>query len=220
MWFWIIIAIILGLGVLVSLILAIPFDTVLDLGVHGKPMLKARVRWLFGLVTFQPGGEKAAEKPARPVEHKKKPVRKTSLAEVWAHISSGLEILQTKGLLNEVKKLIIRLVRSFEIKELEGTFTVGLPDPAYTGMLYGLFTAVTVPFGWPLTRNIRVYPAFDGFIFEGDLHAVIRVQPIYLVAPPILFMFSLPVLRALKTLVVTEWRIRKLRRRASYPSAA
>jgi hypothetical protein len=220
LWFWIVVAIILVPGVLLSLILAIPIDAVLDMDVHGKPVLKTKVRWLFGLVTFQPGGEKAAEKPVRPVERKQKPARKTGLTEVWERFMSVLEALKTKGLLNEVKKLLLRLFRSFDVRELAGEFTAGLPDPAYTGMLYGLFTAATVLFGWPLLRNVRLYPAFDRFVFEGDLHAVIRVKPISLVWSVLSFMFSLPVMRAVKKMVVTEWKRRKSRQRANYPSAA
>ena len=63
MWFWLVVAVILGLTILVSLVLAIPVDAVLDLDVHGKIVLKGKVRWLFGLVTFRPGSEKAPAKP-------------------------------------------------------------------------------------------------------------------------------------------------------------
>jgi len=220
LWFWLFLAIVVGPAVIVSLILALPVDAVLDLDIHDKPVLKAKVRWLFGLVTFQPGDGKAAAEPAKPVQRKETPKRKTGFAEAWERVSSGLEILKTKGLMREVKKLIIRLIRSFKIKELEGEFTAGLPDPAYTGMFYGLFKAVTVPFAWPLIQNVRLYPAFDHAVFEGALHAVIRVRPISLVWSVLLFMFSLPVMRAVRKMVVTEWRRSKLRRSASYPSAA
>jgi hypothetical protein len=215
LWFWYVVAVILGFDILVCLILAIPVDVALDIDVHGKPAFNAKVTWLFGAVTLRPGGARAAAKEKKPSEHQR-PERKTGVVGFW----DVLEILQTKGIMNEVKKLISRLVHCFHIKELVGAFRAGTPDPAYTGMLYGLFMAVTMPFGWPLMRDVRVTPVFDAAVFEGDLHAVITVRPISLVRPPFLFIFSGPVLRVIKIMVVSRWRQRKSGRSERSPSAA
>jgi hypothetical protein len=223
LWFWYVVAVILGFDAVVLLVLAIPVDAVLDLDVHGRPVLTARVKWFFGLVTFRPSGEKAEKKPSKPSgrpKRPKKPARKPYPGEMWARLYAGLDAFLTTGLFDEVNLLFVRLFRSFRIKELNGAFRAGLPDPAYTGMLYGYYMAVTMPFGWPWLQNVRVDPVFDELIFEGDLHAVVRLLPIKLVGAPVLFVFSLPVLRVVKKLLVSEWKLKRSRQKAAYPSAA
>ena len=208
MWFWYVVAVLLGIDILVCLILSIPVEAALNLDFHGKPVFNAKVTWFFGLVTLPTGGRNAAAKSGKQPKRLRKPARKTGITGFW----EILDILQTKGLLNEVKKLIVRLIRCFKVRKLEADFIAGLPDPAYMGMLYGLFMAVTVPFQWPFMRDVRVSPVFDRTVFEGDLHALIRLRPISLLGPPFLFIFSGPVFRVIKMMVVSQWRQRKSRR--------
>jgi hypothetical protein len=215
LWFWYVVAVLLGFDALICLILAIPVDAVMDLDVHGKPAFSTTVTWLFGTVTLRPGGARAAGKEKQPPE-RHRPKRKAGVVGFWEVV----EILQTRGLMNEVKKLIFRLVRSFKVKEFRGTFNIGLPDPAYTGMLYGYYMAATVPFNWRLLRDVHVIPVFDRSVIEGSLHAQVRVRPISLLGPPFLFVFSRPVLRIIKIMVVTQWRKKKLERGQRSPSPA
>ena len=224
MWLLLIISIIVGIAVLISLVLAIPVDAVFDLDVHGKPRLKIRMLWLFGLVSFDAGGIKGKPKdvkePTKPKEKPARPKKKAGLTETWRQFEMVFEILRTKGLLNEVKRLIIRLFHSFDITQINGDFSIGLFDPADTGFLFGIIAAVTIPFGQPLTGNFRLHPSFDGPALEGNLHGIVRVQPIYLVAPVLLFIFSPPLLRVVWTVVVTQWRKRRSQRKVRYPLTA
>ena len=224
MWFLIVVAIIIGIGIVISLVLAIPFDADIDLDIHGKPGLKVRMKWLFGLVSFDTSEKKGQQvktkKPDRAREKPSKPRRKAGFGETWLQFNMAIEILRTKGLVTEIKRLIIRLFRCFNVKKLESNFTIGLFDPADTGFLFGIIAAVTLPFGHPLTGNFKLQPSYDGPTFEGDAHAVIRVQPISLFAPVVLFIFSPPVLKVVWIVIATQWRKRRSPQRAPSPSMA
>lgn len=223
MWFLITIAIIIGIGVLISLVLAIPIDALFNVDVHGKPQLKVRIKWLFGLVSFdanaQKGKLKETKKPAKPQEKPVKPKKKTGRADSWQQFTIVTEIIRIKGLLNEVKKLIIRLFRCFDFKQFNGDFSVGLFDPADTAFLFGIIAAVTIPLGHPLTGNFRLNPSYDGLAFEGNLSGIIRLRPIYLVAPVVLFIFSPAILKAI-WILTTKRRKRRSPQKARYQLAA
>ncbi len=220
MWFWIVLGIILGIALIISLVLAVPVDAILDLDVHRRAAFRARVKWLFGLVSFDSSVERKAVEKKPEAPRPKKPRRKAGFAEGWRQFELVLDILQIPGLFNEVKKFLIRLYRCFDLKKLDGDFGAGLPDPADTGFFYGIYSAITIPTGFPLADRIRIHPRFTETIFEGQAQAVVRLRPIYLIAPVGLFLFSPPVLKALWMLVRLQWRKKRSPQVSRYQLAA
>jgi hypothetical protein len=220
LWFWWVIAILLAPGCLIGLLLAVPVDVALDLEIRGKPKFQTHIRWLFGLVNFNPGVRTVAVKPGRPAGRKTKTARRTHTSGAGVGLATFLDILYTPGLWKEIKMLLARLFQSFRIRELAGEITAGLPDPAGTGILYGLFTAATVPFGGTRLKQIRFIPSFDGYILEGWARGVITVQPIRPVIAILLFLLSPPGFGVLKTLVKDAWKRRPSKQVAGSLSVA
>ena len=182
--------------VLVVLALSVPVDVVLDLDTAARPKFWVRLTWLFGLVSKEVS--KREKKPEKKKRRRKRP-----------GIRTIVEILRTRGLLRQLQRLIRDIFRRLEIKKLESDLRVGLDDPADTGFLFAVIGPITVFLGNSLFRRVRVQPSFEGAVFEGNAHGVIRVQPIKLVTPLMRFIFSLLTLRVLKKLVLTKWRRRK-----------
>ena len=191
-----------SLAALIILVLCIPFDMVLRLGVYGVVKLKMSVSWLFGGVSQEVGQRK--RKPKR-----KAAEAKPKLIERGKGARTALGILQTRGLPGQLKRLLKGIIHCFKIQKFEADFRVGLDNPADTGFLFGLigptllFTSSSFPY------PVRVRPAFDEAVFEGYLHGTIRLWPIQLVPSIFRFVFSLTTVRVIKKLVLTKWKRRK-----------
>ena len=191
-----------SLAVLVILVLCIPVDVGLYVDVYGRPKFRMRLGWLFGLVRKEIG-KKKPEEEERVVEAAPKRRRKKIRARTI------FEILRTKGLLRQVKRLLRDVLRRLQIRDLVADFTVGLGDPADTGLLFAIIGPAAFFLNSSFSHQIRVQPSFeDEAVCEGYLRGTVRVVPIQLVAPGLRFAFSLPTIRAVKRLVVTKW-IRK-----------
>ena len=198
MWAIIVLA---GLAILVFLILCVPLDMALHADIHGKPKFRLRFSWLFGLVSKEIAGEK--EKP-----EKKKGVVKVKRKHRWRDARAIFAILRTKGLLRQLKGLIIEVVFShLKARDLVADFRVGLGDPADTGFLFAFIGPATALFGSSHRHQIKVEPSFsDDAVMEGYSHGKVRLHPIQLVPPFLKFIFSLTTIKIAKTLISSKWR--------------
>ena len=158
-----------------------------------------RLAWLFGLVS-----KEIAKKEKKAVEGKREP------GEGRVGARTILEILRTKGLLGQIKRLLIGIFRIPRIKAFLADFRVGLGDPADTGLLFALIGPVAFFLGSSFPNQIKVRPSFsDEAVLEGSLYGVLRLRPIQLVPPLLRFVFSLPTIRVAKIAVVAKWRKKK-----------
>jgi hypothetical protein len=185
LWALIVLAI---LVLLVVLALSVPLSFIFQLEVYGNFNLNLKLNWLFGLVDR----ELPTTSPGKNLGKRFK--RRIGLRTLW-------ELLQTKGLFMKLKEWLKETVRCLRLKELRGDFIIGLDDPEDTGLLFSFIYPLTPFLEDSRLRDIQLQPSFkDEAICEGYLRGKVRVIPIQLVPPFLKLFFSLPTLRALKTL--------------------
>lgn len=193
---WVIIAL-ASLAVAIILVLCVPLETVLSVNVYGKPKFHVRLAWFFGLVNKEiTTGREKPGKEKRVAEGK----RKTNIKTVF-------QILRTKGLLQQLKRLLKDIFKNLKIRDLRLNFRIGLDDPADTGLLFALIGPAAFFLGSSRVHEIKVEPSFeDRVVFEGYLSGALRLTPIRMVVPLLRFTFSPPAIRIFKKLAVAKWK--------------
>ena len=192
-----VVAALASLAVVIVLVLCIPLDAVLHIDIHGRPKFQMRLAWLFGLVSKEITRAK-----------KKKPKEKKRKGRIKAR--TIFKILRTRGLLEQLRRLLWDIFRQLHIRDLRVNFRVGLDDPADTALLFALIGPATFFLGSSRVHEIRIEPSFeDEVVFEGYLHGAVRLVPIQLATPILRFVFSLATIRAVKVLVLTKWKRKK-----------
>ena len=192
-----VVAALASLAVVIVLVLCIPLDAVLHIDIHGRPKFQIRLAWLFGLVTKEITRAK-----------KKKPKEKKRKGRIKAR--TIFKILRTRGLLEQLRRLLWDILRRLNIRDLRVNFRVGLDDPADTALLFALIGPATFFLGSSRVHEIRIEPSFeDEVVFEGYLHGAVRLVPIQLATPILRFVFSLATIRTVKVLVLTKWKRKK-----------
>lgn len=199
---WVIV-VIASLAVLLVFVLCVPLDMVLHADVYGKPKVRLRFSWLFGLVSKEITGKKE-----EPVE--KRRVAKGKKKRRWRDTRVIFRILRTKGVPRRFKELLKDLFSCLNFRDLVADFKIGLGDPADTGLLFTLLGPATVFLGSSRLHQIRFEPSFsDDAILQGYSHGTVRLRPIRLVPPFLKFAFSLTAIRVAKTLILSKWKRKK-----------
>ena len=197
---WVVISL-ASLAVILIFVLCVPLDMTLHADVYGKPKLRLKLSWLFGLVSKEVTRGKEPKEKKKLVKEKRKP------REGKRRFRDILEILRTRGLLSQLKRLLRDVLSRLKIRDLIADFRVGLGDPADTGLLFALIGPATFWLNSSLSHRIRVQPSFEGEgVFEGYSHGVVRLRPIQLVIPFLRFAFSIATIRVAKRLVLTKWK--------------
>jgi len=175
------------------------------LDVDERPRFRMRLVWLFGLVSKEiTKAKKKPEEERRVTEGKRKPRKRKIKARTI------LKVLRTRCLLRQLKRLLKDILRRLKIRDLTADITVGLGDPADTGLLFAVMGPATFFLGSSRIHEIRVRPSFeDEAVFEGYLSGAVRLLPIQLVIPSLRFTFSLAAIRVVKTLAVSKWKRKK-----------
>jgi hypothetical protein len=195
---WLIIAL-ASLAILLLLVLSIPVGLALRLDVNGRPSFSVRMFWLFGLVSKKlETKEKFGPKKEKPKKKKKRNIRRI------------IAILTTRGLLKQIKILIRDVLKSTNIRQLRADFRVALDNPADTGLFFACLGPAFALFNRPGRCRIYIEPVFEEeALLEGYMQAVIRLLPIRLIFYLLKFIFSFPVLRAVRTTLSNKWKRRK-----------
>ena len=186
-----------GLVGLIILLLCIPLDLVLQFHANEKAPFRAKFVLLFRLIHLEIKGNSVkigrSEKGGKKIETKR-----------------ILRILQTEGLLRQLKNVFPDVLRCFTFKDLDVDLRLGLEDPADTGLLFAWIGTASSSFHPFINRPITIQPYFsEGPVIEGRSFVSIRCRPIQLLPPLARFVFSVPALRALKGLLVNRWRRKK-----------
>lgn len=203
------IVILASLAVLIILVLSVPLDVVFHVDVYDRPKLRMSLAWLFGLVSKEITGgkqkskeEKDKEKEAvkeKPKSRKKGPGARTIT-----------EILRTRGLVGQIRRLLTGILRNPGLKDFMADFRVGLGDPADTGLLFAVIGTAPLFLGSRFRNKVKVRPSFeDEAVLEGSLNGTLRLRPIQLFPPVLRFVFSLPTVRMVKILVLSKWKRKK-----------
>jgi hypothetical protein len=198
LWF---VVVLISLAVLITLFFCIPLDLVFRANVEGRPKFSIRLIWLFGLVTRELRQPRRKPVEKRVTEYENKP------GDWIQKLRVTYEILQTKGLLRQLRSFIIRIVRQIKVRELAANLKVDLENPADTGLLFAVIAPANLLMNYFLPYPIKIEPSFTGESFiTGHLHGEIRLWPIQLAVYLTALAFSLPTLRAAKKLVFYRWR--------------
>lgn len=183
------------------IVLSVPLDLAFRLDVYDRTRFSVKPVWLFGLVGKKLGRRKKKAKPKKAKE-KKRGARKTLKI-----LRTTLKVLRTKGLLRQTKILVSDVFNSLGIRQLRANFRIGLDNPADTGLLFAFIGPTFVFFNPSGRYSINIKPSFeDEATLEGYMQAVVRLRPIRLVIPLLKFVFSLPILRVAKAVVLAKWK--------------
>jgi hypothetical protein len=197
---WIVIGLV-SLVVLVLLILCIPVDLVFEFNTHTSPKSRKRLLWFFGLIRKDLGGGKImSKKKGKGGEVKKRPGNGKRMMFIF-------RILQAEGLVKHFSMFIKEIISRLQIKNLRANITLGLENPADTGILFAwLFPAHYI------LQNVKWYevnlqPSFEGdLVFEGFVYSYVRMCPIRFTTPLMKLLFSPTTLRVIKVFFKRKWK--------------
>jgi hypothetical protein len=184
------IAVLGALFILAVLVLSVPVEAIFSFDTSTKPKVHIKLSWFYGLVTREMRGFSGARK-----KRAKKRGRRISQ-------SALLKIISTRRLLNRISSLAWSILQRVKLQELKADLIMGLDDPADTGLLFALVGPVLPLVNLPEQCNVSVMPSFQEAVLEGKALLVIRLRPITLTIPFMKFIFSMPVIRAGKTMLL------------------
>lgn len=124
------------------------------------------------------GGEEARElRPPLPVRE-----YISAAVDLWPHIQT----------------VIVAFIRSLTLETLRGDITLGLENPADTGVIYGYCTAVRYAL-WPAEAvDFVMTPVFDREVFEGTFSLRMQVcHPLLIIIPSAKALLQKPVRKRL-----------------------
>ncbi len=186
-------ALVWALGIvlaLVLLVLCLPyvFSARASAGAGAGYALEVRpisARFPLKLGVARPFGGDASAKPEKPKEPKPKPDKPTKSRRDRAQ-KRRTTAKRVKRAIRAFPRLLRRLLGAFSLDQLKVQGTLGLSDPADTGMLFGVVEPLNyIPLGERV--EIDLHPSFDGARLEGLCAISIRVVPILLIWPFLAF---------------------------------
>jgi len=175
---WVALGVVVLLGAAAAIPLEIGFSAASGLG------LEVRLVWLFGLCDVRVSGRT----PHQPRESRKARSPKKGKARPRA-----LSAIFTPDLLPAVARYVRRMSAAIELR-LHARAEVGLGDPADTGELFGILSALTAPL--PKSIRLDLIPSFVEEGLTGEARGSIRFSPLRLLAETLRFALSGPPLRA------------------------
>ncbi|PKB70875.1 MAG: hypothetical protein BZY87_08245 [SAR202 cluster bacterium Io17-Chloro-G6] len=193
-WVWVLISLSSLAGLLV-LLLSVPIDLSFSLEKDERLQSRARIGWFFGLVGKDLGGEKTSEEPKQEEKPGKRGRRKKRGPRRF------LPVIRTRGLPGHFLKFARRMLWAIRVGELNLSLQVGLGDSAETGQLLGLVSPVAACVDAIPNVRMSVEPDFYQETFRGYCSGSVRIYPILIVPPIILFALSPTGFRGLKAML-------------------
>ena len=184
-------AIVLGAFFLGVFLLSIPVDLAFSYQSGEGSRSRMRIRWLFGLISKELGGEKKGREK-KPKEMKAKKGRRS--------FRGPLAVFRARGFSARLLLLARCLVRSVQVRDVDIEFRVGTGDPMETGLLFGVIRPGVALARSGISPNIRIEPNFVEETFEGHARAAVRVYPIKLIPSLIAFAVSPATFRGVRAL--------------------
>lgn len=183
--------IVAGIVLFILLVLSIPVDMAFDVRGPAAARSRMRVEWLFGLLGKEFGRRR--KKPERRASKRKK--------KKWS-AKPFLSLLVTRGVVRGLLKLSRRILSGLRVRNLDARLRIGLDDPADTGMLYSALWPVLVPLTYNSSAKVLIELSFEEPALDLTARGRIRVVPIQMVWPVLLFALSPAGLRAMKRMVM------------------
>lgn len=199
-WPLIVLIVLAGILALALFLLWVPVGLALRAECYGRPKMRVRTSWLFGLVKREP---KPRKREARPRKEK----ARRRLKEIVRDLRTLLAMLRTKGVPRQILRLLKDSIRVIRFRQLSVDLKLGLGNPADTAILFGIIGPIALFLGRPPTRQIKVSPVFLGApTCEGYLEGAFRFRPIRLVPPMTRFLLSRPVRRLIIVAIRGRWK--------------
>ena len=180
-----------GIVLFILVVLSIPVDMAFDVGGPGARRSRMRVGWLLGLL-----GKEIGQRRKKPKERASKREKKRLGAKPF------LSLLVTQGAARALVKLSRRILSDVRVRHLDARLRIGLEDPADTGMLYSALWPVLVPLTYNSSAKVRMELSFEEPALDLAAHGLIRVFPIQMMWPVLLFALSPTGLRTMKRMVI------------------
>ncbi len=205
---WIIIVIVIGsLAVLGLLILSIPFDLVVDLNTNNQPKLAVNWEWLFGLVKREiKFGRPASKRKKSREKLQEKPRDRFGLIKMMRRTQSILKIIKTRGFFDQIFKFLRRIIHQIKIRRLESEWYIGPDSPDEAFYLFALTEPLNMVIHNWVSHPVNIQPSFVEPGINGYLRIDLRIYPILLFPPLILFVFSIPTLKVIRQVIAARWR--------------
>jgi len=183
------------------LLLCIPMDVTFAWESGRTPAGRFRFAWFFGAVGWD------ARKAAK-VREKRTVSKKRGLSRTLDGIGDFIAIIRIRGLWKKVTRLMRDFFRRVEIKKLSGDISLGLGNPAETGILLASIYALRPLLGG-FAGGLLFHPIFGQPLLEARVEGTFRLQPIRMAVPLARFIFSGPVARLARTMASRRWKRRR-----------
>jgi hypothetical protein len=171
----------LSVAVLIFLLLVLPLVIGLSASFHGGAVFGARIKYFFGLFSWELSGGDGRNKQAKQVGDGGSPYG----------IFRVIEVVQVKGLGDRIRLLAKHVARRAKVQSIQSDLKVSLGDDYYTGMLAGLLIPLVLYLNQRFDGTILIRPAFEEDLFlEGDISGDLRVRPIQVLVPCLAFALS------------------------------
>lgn len=138
------------------------------------------------------GKEKAPAKKKKPKAPEKEK-KKVPAAVLFAYRETLLKLLR------ESIVALFRIVCSLELRQANLEIVYGTEDPAITGMLYGLYSAIPTNL-MPSNLRFEVSPNFEEETFRSSMDLEIQCRSYKLIRIMILFLWAIPKIKTIKLL--------------------
>ena len=197
---WILLACLSPL-LLLALVLCLPLDFSFELNTGSSPPLRARLRWIWGLVNLM---QLPATKPRSAMESPPRKPSKNSAKAIPPHTIT--KILSIRGLPGQSLRLMRYILRSFKITNLHLDITASPEDPVTFGYLF----AFCQPLNYLLSRtayDININPVFEGqLILDCRGEGRLRLVPAMLLLHVMAVLVSRPCLQIFYILLKNRWQ--------------
>ena len=199
MWLWLLVSLV-GMAGLLLLLLSIPVDLAFSFERGQKFRARARIGWLFGLVgkNIDEGTKQHKEGKSSRKARLKKP------GKGGANFRTLVSLVRS-GILGDILRFGRRILSTGKVRHLSLRLRFGLDDPAETGVLWGALAPVAGYADSLRPGTLALEPDFSGAQFSGQGGVSMRIVPLSLLPPILLFALNPSVLRAAWTI----WRSRK-----------
>lgn len=153
-----------------------------------KHKLKLRLIWLFGLTGFEllPRFTKKA---------KRRPSNQLTIRKFLA-------ILGIKGLVNRLRYLLKDIAAKIKIKEMMVKLRFGVDEPALSGFMFGLISAIKPFLRLTAQHQLDIGPSFTSqHFFEGYAYCNVTILPLKMIFPLCRFTLSPQGLRMVRVIL-------------------